>query len=86
MGTKFGNIHVKTNDLEEILKALEEIASARGINTAAVEELSGYESLIHQANLLKNIFYIGELESGWISILNDCFGWGEVESFGEVLS
>ncbi|MEF3301675.1 hypothetical protein [Paenibacillus sp. GYB003] len=86
MGTKFGNVHVKSDDLNEITSALREIASARVKEGTPKHDLTGFESIVQRARQLENVFYIGEWGNGWISILNDCFGWGKAESFGEVLS
>lgn len=41
---------------------------------------------MEQANLTRNIYYLAQSKPGWVSILNDRFGWGEVEAFGEELS
>jgi hypothetical protein len=65
MGTKFGNIHVRTNQIDEVLAALKEMISA----SKAAE-----------------VMYIRTFESGWVSILNDSFGWGCSEACGETLS
>lgn len=72
MGTHFGNIHIKTDQLEEVLTALKE-----------VDRYSGKEIMGHT---LENIYWIGEYKKGWISVLNDSFVWGEVADFAEELS
>jgi hypothetical protein len=86
VGTKFGNIHVITNDKNEVLSALKNISSGKSQNIFSHEMLSGFESLLEGLNHSKNIYYLGELRPGLISVLNDSFGWGEVEVFGEELS
>jgi hypothetical protein len=87
VGTKFGNVHVKTNNVDEVVLALKELLSENTIDPVKSSgNLSGFESLIYQANLTRKIFYVGNVEKGWVSILNDWFGWGEVEAFGEALS
>ncbi|MCR2804954.1 hypothetical protein [Paenibacillus soyae] len=83
MGTKFGNVHVKTNEREAVLTAIRSMMDERTVSLPHVE---GFESLMIQANLSKKVFYIAEYKPGWISILNDWFGWGESEAFGEELS
>ncbi|QWU15558.1 hypothetical protein SAMN04487895_112100 [Paenibacillus sophorae] len=47
---------------------------------------TGFEFLMEQANRLRNIYYLAQYKPGWVSILNDCFEWGEVEAFGQKLS
>lgn len=84
MGTNFGNVHVRTKDSGEVLAALRELTADR-VQTKFDAD-TAYYSILNQANVLKNIYYIGQLMPGWVSILNDSFGWGEVESFGEQLS
>lgn len=86
MGTKFGNVHVRSGSLKEVTAALEEIASARVVPASRAAPVTGFEALIQQADRSKQIYYIADWGNGWISILNDFFGWGETESFGEELS
>lgn len=85
MGTKFGNIHVKTDQLNDVISALDAILE-QTIKPASQFENTGFDSLMEQAYLSRNIYYLGQLKPGWVTILNDWFGWGEVESFGEELS
>lgn len=84
MGTKFGNLHVKTADIAEVISALKELASENSVNSTHGDE--AFANLLHEANMQKNIFYVGSLQPEWVSVLNDWFGWGEVESVGEALS
>ncbi|PYI54266.1 hypothetical protein [Paenibacillus flagellatus] len=88
MGTKFGNVHVMTNELEAVLSALKDMTSAENgsAEQAALERMPGFGHLLLEVAKRKNIFYIAEWKPGWITILNDCFGWGETEAFGETLS
>lgn len=72
MGTHFANIHIQTDQLEEVLKALQEVNPYRD------QEIMEHSS--------KNIYVVGEYKKGWISVLNDFFAWGEVSSFAEELS
>lgn len=72
MGTHFANIHIQTHQLEEVLKALQEV------NPYSNQEIMGH--------FLKNTYVVGEYKRGWISVLNDFFAWGEVSSFAEELS
>ncbi|MFC5406503.1 hypothetical protein [Cohnella soli] len=85
MGTKFGNIHIITNNKNEVTSALKDISSGRTQTNYNPEMYSGFESIL-ELNKIKNIYYLGELRPGWISVLNDSFNWGEVEAFGEELS
>lgn len=86
MGTNFGNIHVRTNDLNDVIAALKELSSTRSRIEPNPAMFSDFESLLQYANQMKNIYYVGQMQPGWISILNDSFGWGEVEAFAETLS
>lgn len=86
MGTKFGNIHVKTKELSGVLSALKEISSSNIQKRTNPDLALGFESIFEQIDLLQNIYYVGEFHNEWISILNDTFCWGEVEAFGKRLS
>lgn len=85
MGTKFGNVHVITDDLNSVLSALASISQERAVSSPIVLN-HGYEFIMERANQMRNIYYLAEWKPGWVCILNDCFGWGESEEFGEKLS
>lgn len=87
MVTKFGNLHVQTNQVEAVLQALREIASSRLVeNVREDKELTGLEALVQQANYSREVYYVRCVHNGWVSVLNDWFSWGNVEEFGEELS
>lgn len=87
MGAKFGNIHIKTNHIDHVIQAIQELVSDKPKRVQAnTGELSGFELIVHQANLSKNVYYVGVIRNGWVSVLNDWFASGEVEAFGEALS
>ncbi|MBO9606356.1 MAG: hypothetical protein J7639_10410 [Paenibacillaceae bacterium] len=92
MGTKLGNIHVNTSDVNEVLAALrsynEESSKAKpNLKFFFGENYNPeFEGFMNDVDESKSIFFIGEFREGWLSVLNDWFGWGEVESTGKKLS
>lgn len=86
MGTKFGNIHIKTDNTDDVILAIQELVLDKSSVSAKADQLTGYELIVQQANISRNVYYVGVIRNGWISVLNDWFGWGEVEAFGEALS
>ncbi|MNJ45260.1 hypothetical protein D3C77_403470 [compost metagenome] len=94
MGTKFANVHVKSTNKDEVisyLKTIAEKAAQKKPNLGKIKLASGIEldddfsALLEQADLTKHTYYIGEF-NGWISILNDWFEWGTIDTFSEAMS
>ncbi|UVI28042.1 hypothetical protein [Paenibacillus spongiae] len=89
MGTKFGNLHIRTSNIDDVITALTELAADRKSisreSSKTVQELDGFEALLQQAQMSRHLFYLN-VRNGWVSVLNDWFSWGEVEEFGEALS
>ncbi|GLX67804.1 hypothetical protein [Paenibacillus glycanilyticus] len=83
MGTKFGNLHVKTTNQAEVIAALKGLS---GANKPTASADGKAKANLHLEDLLQNIFHVGSLQSDWVSVLNDLFGWGVVEQVGEALS
>jgi hypothetical protein len=92
VGTKFGNIHVRTNNFNELISALSKYSETQVRTKANYSSVLGVDlapelmELLQNGNQSKSIYYIGEFRKGWFSILNDWFGWGDVESIGRELS
>ncbi|GMK41294.1 hypothetical protein PCCS19_43500 [Paenibacillus sp. CCS19] len=86
MGTSFGNMHVMTDNLDDVLEALTSLLEDKEQPVIPAGNLDGFESLLAVAYRGRNIFYLGQLQRGFVSILNDYFDWGEVEAVGEELS
>lgn len=86
MGTKFGNMHVMTDNLDEVVKALTSMIEDKEQLVIPAGKRIGFQSLLAESYRGRNIFYLGQLQPKWISILNDYFAWGEVEAVGEELS
>lgn len=72
MGTKFGNVHVRTADLEELSAALRQMTEKRIKPNPGGE--SGFDELLAKAFRSQNIYYLGKFDNGWTSILNNGFG------------
>ncbi|WP_019636554.1 hypothetical protein [Paenibacillus fonticola] len=94
MGTKFANVHVKSPNKDEVisyLKTIAEKAAQKKPNLGKIKLDSGikldddFSALLEQADLTKHTYYIGEF-NGWISILNDWFEWGTIDTFSEAMS
>ncbi|WP_240420530.1 hypothetical protein [Paenibacillus periandrae] len=92
MGTKLSNIHIYSRDINELINSLKEIVSARNKTSPNLHALFGlelppeFEEILKESSKSKNIFYLGQMRDEWISILNEDFGWGETEAFGEEIS
>ncbi|MCG7380886.1 hypothetical protein MH215_28280 [Paenibacillus sp. ACRSA] len=95
MGTKFANLHIKTEDQTIIIEGLNQLNNQLG------NKLTGYtndkRNIIDQylqriekeePNREKHLevtYYIDH-ERQWTTILNDYFEWGTIEQVGELLS
>ncbi|MCU6792354.1 hypothetical protein OB236_09460 [Paenibacillus sp. WQ 127069] len=92
MGIKLSNIHIPTRDIKEIIDSLQLILSMRNITSPNLQDLFGleinpeFEAILKESSKSKYIFYLGQMRDDWISILNEGFGWGETEAFGEEIS
>ncbi|WP_169091647.1 hypothetical protein [Paenibacillus sp. PL91] len=93
MGTKFANLHIKTNNQEVLVDALQRLSNKAGsiLTTANNTGVDIIDQYVYRSN--KQIrrttssvsFYINQ-GMNWSSVLNDQFSWGKVEKIGEILS
>ncbi|WP_017812304.1 hypothetical protein [Paenibacillus shenyangensis] len=86
MGAKLGNVHVQISNLQVLLDALEDMIADQPAVSGSVTSSNPYQEIIDEAERTRHTYYIAEKKPGWFSILNDWFGWGETEQFGEELS
>lgn len=66
MGTKFGNLQVRSEDTEAVIAAFRELPAA--------------------VDWVPSRYYIGSFSPGWVSILGDEYGWGNVVEEAENVS
>ena len=95
MGTKFANLHIKTEDQALVIEGLQQLNNQMG------NQLSGYtndkrnilDQYLHRIEKEEpikkpelEVTYYTSRERQWTSILNDYFEWGTIEPVGELLS
>lgn len=66
MGTKFGNLQVRSEDTEAVIAAFRELPAAN--------------------DPIPGRYYVGSIAPGWVSILGDDYGWGNVVEEAENVS
>ncbi|MBD3922157.1 hypothetical protein H8B09_25600 [Paenibacillus sp. PR3] len=79
-------MHVMADNLDVVIEALTSMTEEREQPVIPSGKFGGYEALLAEAYRGRNVFYLGQLQPGLVSVLNDHFDWGEVEAVGEVLS
>ncbi|TVX89770.1 hypothetical protein [Paenibacillus agilis] len=76
MGRSFANLHIKSTNVEKVVKALRELGEGHA-------EILGLKK---EAPAIKTVMYVSKSNDNWISVLQDYFVWGTVKKVGKVLS
>lgn len=98
MGTKFANIHIQSEKVEDVLSSLKKLNNKKGKTKTEdlktkYKFLSGDKKLSPELDAIfdmmsnsKNEYYLSQFGNGWISVYNEYFEREQVEKTGLQLS
>lgn len=84
MGSKFSNINIRTNDLLSVENALKEFSKKSGKGSpnfpdGILPKNNLISGLLDLFNTSQHKYYAGCMTEGWVTVLNEWFGWESIK-------